>query len=70
MPASTATDEITRRGTGKMRLVPGTMAPPTADDVAGLLRGVIDPELGSDIVDLGMATGVDGHRRRATSPSA
>jgi ATP-binding protein involved in chromosome partitioning len=33
------------------------MAPtlPTSEDVFGLLRGVIDPELGSDIVDLGMA---------------
>ena len=30
---------------------------PTPDDVLGLLRGVIDPELGSDIVDLGMAKG-------------
>ncbi len=29
-------------------------APPTSDDVIGLLRGVVDPELGSDIVDLGM----------------
>ena len=31
----------------------------------GVLRGVIDPELGSDIVDLGMAKGAtvgdDGH---------
>ncbi|MGI9602913.1 MAG: Mrp/NBP35 family ATP-binding protein [Acidimicrobiales bacterium] len=35
------------------------MAPrPTADDIFGLLRGVIDPELGSDIVELGMAKGV------------
>ena len=33
-------------------------APPTPDDVLGLLRGVVDPELGSDIVDLGMAKGV------------
>src|SRR5947207_1825479 len=31
--------------------------PPTPDDVMGLLRGVIDPELGSDIVSLGMAKG-------------
>jgi len=37
------------------------MAPrlPTREDVVGLLRGVIDPELGSDIVDLGMAKAVE-----------
>lgn len=34
-----------------------TDAPPTPDDVLAVLRGVIDPELGSDIVDLGMAKG-------------
>ncbi len=28
---------------------------PTPDDVMALLRGVVDPELGSDIVELGMA---------------
>jgi ATP-binding protein involved in chromosome partitioning len=28
---------------------------PTGDDVMAVLRGVVDPELGSDIVDLGMA---------------
>ena len=28
---------------------------PTPEEIIGLLRGVIDPELGSDIVDLGMA---------------
>ncbi len=33
--------------------------PPTAADIFGLLRGVIDPELGSDIVELGMAKAVD-----------
>ncbi len=32
-------------------------APPSVDEVMGLLRGVIDPELGSDIVELGMAKG-------------
>ena len=35
------------------------VALPTADDVIGLLRGVIDPELGSDIVELGMARSAD-----------
>ncbi|MEY2642717.1 MAG: Mrp/NBP35 family ATP-binding protein [Ilumatobacteraceae bacterium] len=34
-------------------------APPTADEVTNLLRGVIDPELGSDVVDLGMARCLD-----------
>ena len=34
-----------------------TTAPPTPDYVMGLMRGVIDPELGSDIVELGMAKG-------------
>jgi len=33
--------------------------PPQPDDIFGLLRGVIDPELGSDIVELGMAKAVD-----------
>lgn len=32
---------------------------PTNDDVYAALRGVIDPELGSDVVDLGMVTHVD-----------
>jgi ATP-binding protein involved in chromosome partitioning len=32
---------------------------PTSAEVFGLLRGVVDPELGSDIVDLGMAKAVD-----------
>ena len=38
--------------------------PPTPDDVRELLRGVVDPELGSDVVDLGMiraaSVGPDG----------
>jgi ATP-binding protein involved in chromosome partitioning len=33
--------------------------PPAPDAVRELLRGVIDPELGSDIVDLGMAKGIE-----------
>jgi len=32
---------------------------PSADDVMATLRGVIDPELGSDIVELGMAKGAE-----------
>ena len=34
-------------------------APPTADDVRGVLRGVIDPELNVDIVELGMVERID-----------
>jgi ATP-binding protein involved in chromosome partitioning len=39
--------------------VPASSGPalPTPDEIMGMLRGVIDPELGSDIVDLGMAKG-------------
>jgi len=32
---------------------------PSEEDVLGMLRGVVDPELGSDIVDLGMVSGVE-----------
>ena len=35
------------------------MIVPTTDEVFGLLRGVIDPELGADIVSLGMAKAVE-----------
>ena len=41
---------------GKMPPVP-TPSLPAPQDIIELLRGVIDPELGSDIVDLGMAKG-------------
>jgi ATP-binding protein involved in chromosome partitioning len=34
---------------------------PTEADIMAMLRGVIDPELGSDIVDLGMAKGAVVH---------
>ncbi|MGD9703842.1 MAG: Mrp/NBP35 family ATP-binding protein [Acidimicrobiia bacterium] len=43
---------------------PRSASPPTVEAVTGLLRGVIDPELGGNIVDLGMvpsvAVGPDG----------
>jgi ATP-binding protein involved in chromosome partitioning len=35
-----------------------SVPPPSADEVRNLLRAVIDPELGANIVDLGMATDV------------
>ncbi|MEA2901853.1 MAG: ATP-binding protein involved in chromosome partitioning [Actinomycetota bacterium] len=33
--------------------------PPTEEDVRGTLRGVVDPELGANIVDLGMVNAID-----------
>ncbi len=42
--------------TGKIQDVPVL---PTDDDVLSTLRGVVDPELGADIVELGMVNGVD-----------
>lgn len=45
--------------------MPVVSSPPTVEQVMTLLRAVIDPELGADIVELGMATGAtvseDGH---------
>ncbi len=38
--------------------MPELAAPPRPDDVFGALRGVVDPELGSDVVDLGMIRNV------------
>lgn len=46
-------------GRVKSTLVAGTGTLPTNDDVLAVLRGVVDPELGSDIVDLGMVTSVE-----------
>ena len=37
----------------------GRVPPPSVEEVIGLLRGVIDPELGGNIVDLGMTTRAD-----------
>ncbi len=34
---------------------------PSVDDVLGLLRGVVDPELGSDVVELGMVRSAEVH---------
>ena len=39
--------------------MPPTGTLPTDADVLAVLRGVVDPELGSDIVDLGMVSGVE-----------
>ncbi len=54
-PSAAPTDETTRPPSG----------PVDVAEVEALLRGVIDPELGSDIVDLGMVRAVaaddEGH---------
>ena len=39
--------------------MPPVTAPPSEADVLATLRGVVDPELGSDIVDLGMVQEVE-----------
>jgi ATP-binding protein involved in chromosome partitioning len=39
--------------------VPKQFAPPTAEEVTELLRGVVDPELGGNIVELGMVPTVE-----------
>ncbi len=42
--------------------MPPSAAPlPSVEDVFGLLRGVVDPELGSDVVELGMVRSVEVH---------
>ncbi len=38
---------------------PGPHPPPSTEHVLGLLRGVVDPELGADVVELGMIRSVD-----------
>src|SRR5438552_7574373 len=55
--ASRSTSGILSRPTpGKVSPVPVL---PSKDDVLSVLRGVVDPELGSDIVDLGMVREID-----------
>ncbi|MGH9083608.1 MAG: metal-sulfur cluster assembly factor, partial [Acidimicrobiales bacterium] len=44
---------------GEEREAPPGPARPTADDVRQALHAVVDPELGDDIVDLGMVRRVD-----------
>ena len=58
--------------TGRMRRARDDRARRRPTTSSALLRGVIDPELGSDIVDLGMVPAVDGRRRRRrrASPSS
>ena len=50
-----------------------TLLPPDADRVRGLLRQVIDPEVGANIVDMGLiyevAVGTDNIRIRMTMTS-
>jgi metal-sulfur cluster biosynthetic enzyme len=41
-------------------------APPTPDDVIEALKAVIDPELGINIVDLGLVYGVSVEERTVT----
>ena len=55
-PPSFGPGVLGHRHLGILDLV-ATPAPPTAEHVMALLRGVVDPELGSDIVELGMAKG-------------
>src|SRR3954451_15545993 len=50
--------DYTARG-GKIRGM--AVPPPTRDDVVAVLEGVIDPELGADIVSLGMVPHVEVH---------
>jgi ATP-binding protein involved in chromosome partitioning len=42
-----------------MRAMTGTIAPPSREDVVEVLSSVIDPELGADIVSLGMVPAVE-----------
>lgn len=44
---------------------PAMTSPPTVDDIIAVLSAVIDPELGSDIVTLGMVPKVELHGRAA-----
>jgi ATP-binding protein involved in chromosome partitioning len=50
-----------RINTGSASTIRGmpTLAPPSQDEILGLLRGVMDPELGGNVVDLGMVPAVE-----------
>ena len=57
--------KITRRTPVKSVVMPAGSpspphSPPSVEEIFGLLRGVMDPELGGNVVDLGMIPSVDG----------
>lgn len=53
-----ATNTYTTQAGSFIGMTGRRVPPPTPAEVTNLLRAVIDPELGDNIVDLGMATGV------------
>jgi ATP-binding protein involved in chromosome partitioning len=61
----TALAYFTRSGPVESLFV-ATPTPVSEQDVLGILRGVLDPELGDNIVDLGMVRGAEVHGDRVT----